>query len=494
MRRESLVIMLLILSLQLWSLGVEVHGVSNLDINPPWAGTDVTGGTSSADYRGASNVYAFPITIHGSGLVQSIGVNWADSGSVNFRVALYASGVAQPTILLTQSADVETGTRGGWQDVPVMPYSVSAGGYWVAVAISGAKKVYTNQAMRRYYPKPFGPFDSVWSNGSGVDNVDQWNVRVSYYQPQPFEPTEQINPVPASLPVTDTTGSYWSGNGIAHRALNGTGNYAGNWTMDMQYTNKFIMTRRDANVATVVLEHSATWSRTATDTWIVQNAGNSSIQGSVGPVNVYYTIDLRNMRITDVSSNQLQSGGHLTYLFIDPQAVRQGGNVSGDWYGAPVPFHVGASRNVLINGVIVAAWPVTYARDWYGYWHVGSHYSTGSVTRTNLYDKTYCVVVGWEIVGNYVYAGTEGSWTETYFDYFRVTDSNFLTPSKITQPSPTPFPLQPNLAIAISVTVIVLMIAFLVIRKQVFRQVISRLRKRRFVSLDSKDGEGHVES
>jgi hypothetical protein len=287
---------------------------------------------------------------------------------------------------------------------------------------------------------------------------------------------------PASLAV----GSYWSGDGFVHRALNGTGNYAGNWTMDMQYTRKFTVTRRETSVIMMTVEQSATWTRKATETWSKLDNGNSS-QGSTGPLVVYYTINLATLKVVDVSSNQAQSLGHLTYFFIDPPSVRQGGNVSSDWYGSTVPFHVGASRNVSISGGSVAAWPIMYSRDWYGYWRVGDKYSTGSETRTNLYDKTYYVIVGWDIVGNYAYVGRswEGSWTETYFDYFRVRDSNFLTqPSKFSLVS---FLSQRTYLIPISVIVIV--IAVFAVRNQFFTKVILRLRRGGLTPASKNDEE-----
>jgi hypothetical protein len=280
----------------------------------------------------------------------------------------------------------------------------------------------------------------------------------------------------ASLPV----GSYWSGNGIVHRALNGTGNYVGSSTIDLKYSNKFTVTQRETNIAMMMVEYSETWSRTASGTWINQN--RNATNGSVSGILAYYTIDFTTMKIVGVSINQKQSLGHLTYFFIDPQTVRQGGNVLVDWDGSTVPYRVGAFRNVSINEVGVAVWPLTHVRDWTGYWRVGGKVSTGSETRVNLYDKIYCAIVGWEIVGNYAYVGREGNWTEDYFEHFRVTDSNFLTKT-----GPAAFLMQPSL-LAISVVIIVLVVfaCLLVIRRGMFAKVISRLGKR--LGADSNSG------
>lgn len=140
-------------------------------------------------------------------------------------------------------------------------------------------------------------------------------------------------------------------------------------------------------------------------------------------------------------------------------------------------FHVGPSRNIIINGADVQAWSVMYTGDWYGYWHVGNTPSTGTETDTILYDKTYGAVVGWDLVGSYVYASADGSWTETDFDYFRATDSNFMQPHTTTQTGALSFLLQPNLIVEVSAAIIAIVVACLIVQGRKSGRSIARLRQ-----------------
>jgi len=144
-----------------------------------FADTDSTGGTTSSGTPGGGYVYAFPITISGSGTVSSLGVNWAGTQSGNVRVALYSAGSGKPGSLLAESASVAMNTAAGWQDISVT-YSVTAGSYWVAIQISVSKTVYYKSGSRSYYSKSYGAFDSSWSGSSGQDSAAQWNMRVTY--------------------------------------------------------------------------------------------------------------------------------------------------------------------------------------------------------------------------------------------------------------------------------------------------------------------------
>jgi hypothetical protein len=144
-----------------------------------FADADSTGGTTSSGTPGGGYVYAFPITISGSGTVSSIGVNWAGAQSGNVRVALYSAGSGKPGSLLAESTSTAMNTAAGWQDISVT-YSVTAGSYWVAIQLSGSKTVYYKSGSRSYYSKSYGAFDSGWSGSSGQDSAAQWNMRVTY--------------------------------------------------------------------------------------------------------------------------------------------------------------------------------------------------------------------------------------------------------------------------------------------------------------------------
>jgi hypothetical protein len=162
-----------------------------------FADTDSTGGTTSSAAPGSGYVFGFPISISGSGTVQSVGVNWAGTQSGNVRVALYSAGSGKPGSLLAESASTAMTTAAGWQDISVT-CSVTAGSYWVAIQISGSKTVYYKSGSRSYYLKSYGAFDSSWSGSSSQDSAAQWNMRVTYTGqiPEDFS----ITASPTSLP------------------------------------------------------------------------------------------------------------------------------------------------------------------------------------------------------------------------------------------------------------------------------------------------------
>jgi hypothetical protein len=226
-----------------------------------------------------------------------------------------------------------------------------------------------------------------------------------------------------SLPI----GSYWSGSGTIQRTLQGTGSYAGTWSEDSTYTRKFTIVNQEGNTVTTSEEYSGSWSATATGAWVKRNGGELK-QGTIAPVRVDYTINLTTMNFTAVSSKTGLAAarlvGHLTWLFIDPQSVSPGGTVSLYRAGSTVPFAVAASQIIRINGAGVDTWLLTYTGPANGTWHVGNNYAMGNETDTFLYDKAYCIAVGWANTGNFSYAEEGGSLTETISYYFRVSDSN----------------------------------------------------------------------
>lgn len=141
---------------------------------------DYTGGTTNHGNSGGGVVYGLPITITGNGTVTTIGVNYFGAGSGNVRVALYSAGVGKPANLLTESATVAMNAGAGWQDIPVTPYAIVAGSYWVAIQFGSARDTYYDSGSFSYYFKAYGAFDAVWSAGSTEDTGAQWNMRVTY--------------------------------------------------------------------------------------------------------------------------------------------------------------------------------------------------------------------------------------------------------------------------------------------------------------------------
>lgn len=160
--------------------------------------TDITGGISGTNVQGPGWAYAFPITIMQSGTLQSIGVNWADSGSGSVTVALYSAGSNKPANLLVQSSSVAIAASPGWQDVSVSAYPITAGNYWVATQVSVSKTLNIQSSSESYYSKTYGPFDSTWGARSALQSDgSQWNMRVMY----------TLGPLPSDFIVTASTTS-----------------------------------------------------------------------------------------------------------------------------------------------------------------------------------------------------------------------------------------------------------------------------------------------
>jgi hypothetical protein len=142
--------------------------------------TDTTGGTTNTGLPAAGFVYAFPITVSGSGPLASIGVNWAGTTAGNVMVALYSAGAGKPSSLLGESASTPMSGSTGWQDISVNGLSLTAGTYWVAIQISTSRTVYYTPGSRSYYSKTYAAFENPWSGSSTQDSAAQWNMRVTY--------------------------------------------------------------------------------------------------------------------------------------------------------------------------------------------------------------------------------------------------------------------------------------------------------------------------
>lgn len=181
-----------------------------------WANqTDSSGGTAGATGSGAGYAYTVPVTVTGSGVVQSIGVNWASKPSGgNIEVALYSASSGRPANLLTSSSSVAVATGVGWQDIPVTSYSVVAGSYWLAFTFDTGQnsgQFYYSYGTRVYYGKNYGAFDATWSSSSGQDGYN-YNLRITYSTNAftathaSFSASSLGSTVQASLGFTNTLG------------------------------------------------------------------------------------------------------------------------------------------------------------------------------------------------------------------------------------------------------------------------------------------------
>lgn len=178
----------------------------SIAIAPVWANTDTSGSAASTVGNSAAYVYAVPVTVTVAGSVQSIGINWAGTpAGGNVEVALYSAGSGKPASLLTSSSSVTVATGAGWQDIPVAGYSVVAGSYWLAFAISqneNAGVFYYSGGSRSYYVKSYGSFDATWSSSSGQDGYN-YNLRITY----------STGPPPSDFTITAPTSSQSVGAG-----------------------------------------------------------------------------------------------------------------------------------------------------------------------------------------------------------------------------------------------------------------------------------------
>jgi len=152
-------------------------GITTTGTNSYPAYTNTIGGTSYWNNFYGDYVSAFPVTLP-AGTVTSIGVYWLASGGY-MRVALYSPGSGKPANLLTQSAS--TAIVAGWQDVPVTPYYVTGGTYWIVVQTNQIKSFYyITTATGQEYAKAYsGGFDATWNSGSYLLNY-QYYMRITY--------------------------------------------------------------------------------------------------------------------------------------------------------------------------------------------------------------------------------------------------------------------------------------------------------------------------
>jgi hypothetical protein len=201
------------------------------------ATTDTTGGTGSTADEWSGLAFAFPVTITGSGVVSTIGINFAGTQAGNVMVALYSAGSSKPAGLLTQSVSTVMSTTSGWQDVPVAAYTVSPGSYWLALELSVHKGVYRQLGLARSdYSKLFGSFDSTWSASSRQDTCCQENMRITYgatttaSTSSTTSTSSTVSTGPASYPFNVKAGTTqvvvtvsWTGSGTASVTIQGPG-------------------------------------------------------------------------------------------------------------------------------------------------------------------------------------------------------------------------------------------------------------------------------
>jgi hypothetical protein len=250
-----------------------------------------------------------------------------------------------------------------------------------------------------------------------------------------------------------------------HRALQGTGSYAGSWIRDEKYTIKFTVVKHDANMITISDQYSGSWSSTATDTWVKANGGQSS-QGIMPPVELDYTIDLTSMNITAVEQESMNLNQKLyprpfTWLLINPQNLGEGGTVwIWKWRGPETAFGVGGSQTVDVKGAKVDAWSLSYTGSWPRPSHVGNSHSTGSESITYLYDKTYGVLLGWNVTGTSNYTVDGGGYRIIRSDNFQASDSNIFT-----QPNAFSVLTQPYVLAGILAAILVAAVALLRMRR-----------------------------
>jgi hypothetical protein len=231
-----------------------------------------------------------------------------------------------------------------------------------------------------------------------------------------------------------------------HRTASGSGNYGGTWKEDGEETWKFLVKDQNDTSITVSLEGLLSWSSTATGSWIEPNGGAAN--HGQDPVSESYTVDKTTLEITAVCDGCTEDWmGHPAWFMLNPTAPRQGDTLQFGWWKANsdaksstlinVPFTVGV-QSVVIKGVSLQSWVLTYSGNQLGFWRVGDVYSKGTTTDNELFDVVYGVNVGWSESGQYEYTGSGGGWTETYSSEGHVGDTNltFKTPVTVSVEPP----------------------------------------------------------
>jgi hypothetical protein len=234
----------------------------------------------------------------------------------------------------------------------------------------------------------------------------------------------------ASLPV----GSYWSGSESYHAT-------DGKLTTNLKYVSRFTVLGYDLYASTVRISYQS-----------------SILNGSILGPTFDYLIDLKTRNVTGSCSCSFLYCGEWAWIAIDPQHLHEGATVwiiRRDPFSAQyiVPFVVGASQIVRVNGADVDAWSLSYT----------SHspclaQNTCSHNDIYLYDKTYGLLVGWTRTATYTRHETNGNITQDFSDVFQVSESNIRFQS-------SSYFKQVYVLGGITVVIVVVAVAFLIMRK-----------------------------
>jgi hypothetical protein len=156
-----------------------------------------------------------------------------------------------------------------------------------------------------------------------------------------------------------------------------------------------------------------------------------------------YTIDLNTLTVISVGKDSSKNLiGHPTYYMVNLGQLIEGGKVPQMWFvpdsdgkgsrASDVDFSVG-SETANIKGVQTKVWRLSYSGDDLGSYKNGDGvYSSGTTTKTNLFDPAYGILVGlrFESTLNGNEVGNAGTWTEDYSEESRLEDTSlsFMAP------------------------------------------------------------------
>lgn len=196
-----------------------------------YANTDVIG---SAALTSTFYVFALSqITPSGSGPLQSIGVNLANTGGGNVEVAIYSDVSGAPGSLIAQSTSTPLNAGSGWQDVPTPSTPTINGGthYWIGLIFDNSVRTafYMGGTGTTYLSfSNYGPWPTSYPLNYPLTYTA--NLRITYSTGPPagdfsiqLSPTSQTVGAGSTAfsTVTLTAGSGYSSSSISLSVLSG---------------------------------------------------------------------------------------------------------------------------------------------------------------------------------------------------------------------------------------------------------------------------------
>lgn len=258
-------------------------------------------------------------------------------------------------------------------------------------------------------------------------------------------------PVPGqAAPTTPqlllSKGNQWTIRGVTYRSASGNGSDTGTWTRESNYTDKYLVTSRNATAIKISWSGAESWSTTANYSWVAPNGG--STKSGKRYYGTSYTIDLTTYTILAVSSKSHENEvGSPAWFLLDLAGIVPGGTVMLDWstpnsdsrLSTPMPVSWNVRHgSVNFKGKPLSAWKVSHEGELLGWWHCqtkpsplrhvlctsGDVYSKGLGTEIDYFDSVYGIRLRYSISGSFLFNRIMGGWTETVSNVGQITGTN----------------------------------------------------------------------